>query len=914
MCEFFSNFATQNYLYIDFMKKILCILALALPMLTYAQQIKQGSVVDQNGTPLVGVSISELGSDVGTITDANGYFSIIPMRDSAILVCSYVGYKSLSLPSLKRNDYGRIQLEEDTILLKDVTITSQITRTKATPTPSSQVTSFDIEEKLGSQEFPMILKSTPGVHPNVQGGGWGDSEIWMRGFDNSHIAVLVNGIPVNDMENGALYWSNWAGLADVTEVVQTQRGIGANLISTQSIGGSINIITKGISTKRNVSLSYSLGNDGYNKILFSASSGLLKNGWSFTILGSKTWGNGYAMGTNYSVYNYFVNISKRINANHQLSLTGFGAPQQHHSRSCALTNAEWNKVKDFNLFGKDYTQYNPEYGFDSNGQRKSSEFNKYHKPQISLNHIWQIDHKSSLSTTAYASIGYGYAFSGEANSDVYTEYDWYGSDYGILNTKFRKADGTFDYAKIESINDTSSTGSQMVMTKLNTSFQWYGLISTYKNTFLDCLNLVAGIDIRYYKGLHRNVIDDLYGGAYYVDPARQDVSIVNNSIATDEWKNQHLHTGDIVHRDYDGNVMQEGAFAQLEYNGRYISTFVSGAINYTSFWRYDRMYYEPSKARSETVGFVGGSIKAGLNYKINKHNNLYANFGYVSNVPPFKNGVFMSANTSNIINRNAKNEKAITGEIGYQFTNNFIHLAVNGYITEYMDKTMTKKGKADNKTQYYLNMSGVSARHMGMEFEASAMPVHWLELSAMVSLGNWVWDSDSVKGLVYDTYGQAITPEGNPTQPGAPDQAWAIINIKGVHVGGSAQTTASFDVLFKPYKGMRIGGCYTLYDRNYAYYALSGGSLKLGKVMNVCEAWRIPLSGSLDLRASYSFNIRNVNMNIAGIVNNVIGQRNIEKAWNPSNVSQDVKVVNPDDVYFFYSPMRTWNVKLKIQF
>ena len=184
----------------------------------------------------------------------------------------------------------------------------------------------------------------------------------------------------------------------------------------------------------------------------------------------------------------------------------------------------------------------------------------------------------------------------------------------------------------------------------------------------------------------------------------------------------------------------------------------------------------------------------------------------------------------------------------------------------------------------------------------------------MVSLGNWVWDSDSVKGLVYDTYGQAITPEGNPTQPGAPDQAWAIINMKGVHVGGSAQTTASFDVLFKPYKGMRIGGCYTLYDRNYAYYALSGGSLKLGKVMNVCEAWRIPLSGSLDLRASYSFNIRNVNMNIAGIVNNVIGQRNIEKAWNPSNVSQDVKVVNPDDVYFFYSPMRTWNVKLKIQF
>ena len=895
------------------MKKLLSLFTLlcaCASMMAVSVKIT-GNVQDaQNADPLIGVSVFEVGTTNGVVTDVDGNFTL-NVELGAMLQLSYVGYKLREITVRKGGNLGIITLEGEAIALQDVTIMGQIAQQQKTPVAVSQVSALEIEERLGAAEFPEVLKNTPGVHANGQGGGWGESEIWMRGFDNSHVSVLVNGIPVNDMENGALYWSNWAGLADVTEQIQTQRGIGANIISTQSLGGSINIITKGISSKRNITMSYSLGNDGYNKILFSASSGLLRNGWSFTVLGSKTWGNGYAIGADYSVYSYFVNISKRINAHHQLSLTGFGAPQQHHSRSCALTNAEWNKVKDFNLFGKDYSQYNPEYGFDSNGQRKSSEFNKYHKPQISLNHIWQIDHKSSLSTTAYASIGYGYAFSGEANSDTYTEYDWYGADYGILNTEFRNADGTFDYAKIESINDTSSTGSQMVMTKLNTSFQWYGLVSTYKNTFLDCLNMVAGIDIRYYKGLHRNVISDLYGGKYYIDPAREDVSIVNNSIATDEWKAQHLHTGDVVHRDYDGNVMQEGAFAQLEYNGNSISSFVAGAINYTSFWRYDRMYYERSKARSETVGFVGGSVKAGFNYKINRHNNLYANFGYVSNVPPFKNGVFMSANNSNIINRNARNEKAITGEVGYQFANSFIQFAVNGYITEYMDKTMTKKGKAENKTQYYMNMSGVSARHMGIEFEATATPVHWLELSAM---GDWRWDSDSVKGLVFDTYGQAITPEGNPTQPGAPDQAWAIINMKGVHVGGSAQTTASFDVLFKPYKGARIGACYTLYDRNYAYYALSGGSLKLGKVMNVSEAWRIPLGGTLDLRASYSFNVRNVNMTIAGIVNNVIGQRNIEKAWNPTNVSSEVKEVNPDDVYFFYSPGRTWNVKLKIQF
>jgi hypothetical protein len=183
----------------------------------------------------------------------------------------------------------------------------------------------------------------------------------------------------------------------------------------------------------------------------------------------------------------------------------------------------------------------------------------------------------------------------------------------------------------------------------------------------------------------------------------------------------------------------------------------------------------------------------------------------------------------------------------------------------------------------------------------------------MLSLGDWKWNSDSVKGLVYDIHGQAITPQGDITQPGSSNQAWAIINMKGVHVGGSAQTTAAFGVLFMPYSRVKIGVNYILYDRNYAYYSLSGGNLKLGKIMNVNEPWKIPTAGSLDMQASYSFNVRGVDITIAGLVNNVINQRNIEKAWNPSNVLGEIDVVNPDDVYFFYSQGRTWNIKLKVQ-
>ncbi len=52
------------------------------------------------------------------------------------------------------------------------------------------------------------------------------------------------GVPINGMENGRVYWSNWAGLSDVTRLMQVQRGLGASRVAVPSVGGTINILTK----------------------------------------------------------------------------------------------------------------------------------------------------------------------------------------------------------------------------------------------------------------------------------------------------------------------------------------------------------------------------------------------------------------------------------------------------------------------------------------------------------------------------------------------------------------------------------------------------------------------------------------------------------------------------------------------
>ncbi|MES2396484.1 MAG: TonB-dependent receptor plug domain-containing protein, partial [Bacteroidota bacterium] len=124
---------------------------------------------------------------------------------------------------------------------------------RETPVAFSNIGAKQIQEELASRDLPMLLNSTPGAYATEQGGGSGDARVTIRGFDQRNVAVLVDGVPVNDMENGQVYWSNWDGLGDVTRNVQVQRGLGASKLALASIGGTMNIITKGIDSKKEIS-------------------------------------------------------------------------------------------------------------------------------------------------------------------------------------------------------------------------------------------------------------------------------------------------------------------------------------------------------------------------------------------------------------------------------------------------------------------------------------------------------------------------------------------------------------------------------------------------------------------------------------------------------------------------------------
>lgn len=800
-------------------------------------------------------------------------------------------------------------MEAEAIKLSDVTVTASLGISRRTPVAMSNITPQLIEEKLGAQEFPEILKTTPGVFATKGPGGFGDSKINMRGFQSANVAVMVNGVPMNDMEWGGVYWSNWAGLPDVTSMMQTQRGLGASKVSAPSVGGSINIVTKSIDAKRGGSASYSLGNDGFNKVVFDVSTGLSESGWAMTLLLGKTWGDGFVQGADFEGYNYFLNVAKKINDSHQISLSAFGAPQQHYQRSRydGLTVVGWQQVQKYMGDDSPY-KYNPTYGFGLNGERKSSSYNVYHKPQISLNHLWQINEKSSLSTALYTSIGRGYGYSGQNNSAFSGH--WYGANNGSLSMTYRNPDGTFAYDQIYAVNEASEEGSMLVMSKSKNYHNWYGLLSTYSTNINDRIDVYGGIDTRYYKGVHTNELTDLYGGDYYFDRYRRNVKAFNYPGAeTDAFNYKKLQTGDVVYRDYDGFVFQAGGFGQAEYNAGNLSSFVSGSLSNTTYWRYDRFYYDSDNAQSKHIDFWGYTIKGGANYNLNSEHNVFANIGYISRAPFFSGGAFLSSTVSNETNPGAVNEKIFSIEAGYGFKSSWLSVDVNVYRTLWMDKLLSNSIDLKNGSRGTINMEGIDALHQGVEIELKAQPLNWLELTGMLSLGDWQWNNNTV-GYFYDDGGQPLanTDGGIASGDRAPDHASMKLGLDGVKVGGSAQTTAALGAKFKISKDLRTGLDYYYFGRNFADWTFNSSDLLMNGEKVYTTPWEMPGAGLFDFYASYSFDLGGTRAVLSGNVNNLFDQEYISDATDGGDGQWQ------SAYQVFYGFGRTYNVRLKINF
>ncbi|MEA3504247.1 MAG: TonB-dependent receptor, partial [Bacteroidota bacterium] len=806
------------------------------------------------------------GTAIGTATNLDGSFSFAIKTGKQTLVARYVGYITKEIDvTIKpgENTLETISLKSNAIGLQEIKIVSSFARDRQTPVAVSTIKPEMIEEKIGTKEFPEILKSTPSVYATKRGGGYGDGRINLRGFDSNNIGVLINGVPVNDMESGKVYWSNWAGLSDVTRTMQVQRGLGASKLALSSVGGTINILTKTTDAKKGGSVYGGMGHNGFAKKAFTFSTGLMDNGFAVTLSGSMTTGDGYATATNFEAYSYFMNISKQINKNHIISFTAFGAPQWHNQRSSHHLIQDWRNYKDG-------IRHNSDYGI-RNGEIYNTgyAYNEYHKPQISLNHFWKINKTTNLSTAAYFSMSNGGGRRVEGPKDHWLEFQYpTGAPYS--DTKLT-ADGLLDYDAVTSENANSLTGSQAIMAMSVNRHDWYGLLSTLNKEF-EYMKLTAGFDGRYYKGYHYKEITDLMGGDYYLGRADK-----NRDNATP------LQEGDKISYYNLGEVLWEGLFTQAEYTKENYSGFVSASLSNTSYRRTDFMNYLHSDADqvSDWENFVAYSVKGGFNYNFTTRSNVFVNAGYFTRAPYFR---YVFKNYRNDVNEAVKHEKAFSSELGYGYKSKYLNINATLYHTEWLDKAVTK-----TIGDVFANLTGLDAIHQGIELEARYHPTPKLNVNGMISVGDWTW-SDNV---IADIYDQDQVRQGTAT-----------VYAKDLHVGDAAQTTASLSVDYKIFKGFKLGGTINHFSDLYASFDVEN---RTSSDVEGIESWKLPSYEVVDAYARYNFKLGGFDATLVGNVDNLLDVEYI--ADGVDGVNHDATT---SPVYYGYG--RTWSIGLKLKF
>ncbi|WP_075590138.1 TonB-dependent receptor [Labilibacter marinus] len=850
-------------------------LLLALPLAIVAQGKVSGKLVDASSNePLIGAAVY-LKSDkgVGTVTSLDGTFELILESGKYELVFTYLGYidqnKMITLEG--DLDLEAIKLEPSTVGLTEVSVVASFATDRKTPVAISNIPASVIVEKLGNQEFPEILKSTPSVYATKGSGGFGDSRVNIRGFNTSNIGVLVNGVPVNDMENGKVYFSNWAGLSDVTSVMQVQRGLGASKLAISSVGGTMNILTKSADAEQGGSFYAGMGNDGYKKFNFNVSTGLMENGWAITLLGGTVRGDGYINGTNFQGYNYFANITKVINDDHRLSFQIFGAPQWHGQRGNKhLISTYENKNEQLPFSNNSGAKLNTEYGI-RNGEiyGGSYGYNFYHKPQASINHYWDINSTTSLSTSVYASIssGGGRRIRGDKAAEL--DYDRNNHEFSQSFMKWRNGDGLIDWDQVtEHNNDINGKGDFVASNSIN-SHEWYGLLSTF-NTAVDNISLTFGLDSRYYVGSHYEEIDDLLGSQFYID---------DNNI--NRPTQQALREGDKINYHNDMQVVRNGLFGQAEISLSDFTAFISATASYQNVRRIDYFQYAADNYKSDWVDFADWSVKGGANYNINDNHNVFVNAGYFTRSPFVK---FVFDGYTNDILDDAKYEKVMTFEGGYGYRSRVFNAKLGYYYTEWRDQGLSRS--VGDQTY---NLLGLNSRHMGLELEATYKPTKNLTIRAMASVGDWKY-MDDVRFQQVDDEGNLIG-EFNAY-------------IKDVSVGNSAQTTAALGINYRFLNSFNIGFDGNYFGNNFADF---DPSTRTGSNAAGINSWQVPDAYLFDLDAGYNFTIASVKSRISCKINNLLNTEYITDADDGKN--HDWKT---SPVYYGFG--RTYSVGLKVNF
>jgi hypothetical protein len=769
--------------------------------LAFAQQDTgvKGKVVDANSTePIPDVEIRILNSIFNTMTDANGTFllegSTLPQGEQ-VLIVNKPGYILQRIPitinNAKTLDLGTLLFEVD---LTEVEAQIGIISLSDNELDQDEGTSFNISG---------LLQASRDVFLSAAAFDFSATFFRPRGLDNANGKVLINGIELNKQFNGRPQWSNWGGLNDAQRNREFSMGLKANDYAFGDVAGTTNIIMRASQYREGGRVSYAAANRSYQgRVMGSYNSGLSKDGWAYSILASRRFGEeGYIDGTLYDANSFFAAVEKKLNDDHSLNLTAFYTPNRR-GRSTAITQ----EVRDLKGI-----RYNPNWGFQD-GEIRSGRIREIEEPVVMLNHFWNISEKTRLNTN----IGYQFGKIGNTRIDNGGNRNPAGNYYQNLPSFFLQSpnpttidianayiaeqefinDGQLDWNSFYEANSVTGNSTYVIQEDRNDDTEL--TVNTILNTSLnDNVSLTGSLSYKSLTSENFAELQDLLGGDGFLDiDFFGDGSLQGNSDLQNP--NRVVQEGERYKYNYEIDADVISGFAQAQFKYNKVDFFLAAQASQTKYQRvglYQNGYF-PEEGRSlgasEEVDFTNYGAKGGLVYKISGRHLIDVNAGYLTKAPTIRN-TFANARQNNDIVQGLTDEKITSADLSYIYRSPIVKGRITGYYNGFEDATdigffFTQNALGNDENNAFVQeiVTGIDRRSLGVELGIEAQLTPTFKVKGAASVGQNIFTNNPDLYLSGDDFDDPNTPnvlEGNDIF----NRGIRKVNLENYHVSGGPE-------------------------------------------------------------------------------------------------------------------------------
>ena len=687
------------------------------------------------------------------------------------------------------------------------------------------------ESQLGEDEDMtqnvIMMNSNSNVYTSNVGYLWSPVRFKFRAYSSQYSDIYMNGVQVNNLENGQFNYSTIGGMNDATRNQDAATPFEVNAFGMSSIGGSSNYDFRASNYAAGNKVTLSGLNRNYTlRAMYTYGTGLTKKGWAFFGTVGYRWANmntAAVDGTFYNSLGYFLSAQKVINENHSLNLATWGNPTERAQQGASTDEAYW--------LAND-RQYNPYWGYQ-NGEKRASRVVNNYEPSVLLTWDYKINERMKLTTSAFTKYAkysstrlnyngqnpapYNYdVWSNTGTADEYAAWEK-SRDYWMSSIRHRQIDFDKLYFANQQLNTTGHDAVYWIEAKHNDHLA-NSLGSTFDWSIDNSTKFQVGLQLANNKGYHYSTMEDLLGGAYFhnVNTYAQGRYASNDSEIQYDLNNPNgvVREGDKMRYDYDIISQNAKAWASFVKDKGISHNYLSVKMGATQMWRNGHMlngFYDPAKgwAKNASYGksgkahFLDGGFKVGSTLNLGKGNSISMGVGYEARAPR-ASVAFESPEMNNNFVPNLKKEKIFSAELGYALNCSWARLNLTGYYTHTYDGTDWQNFYFDDVNSFtYVSLTGLEKDYYGAELGVTFKVTSNFDINVTGTMAEAKYTSNSRVDYMLST-------EGTTKQD--------ICYNKGMRESGTPLAAISLGLSYR-IKGWYLDLTGNYYDRIYLSYS-----------------------------------------------------------------------------------------------